>query len=101
MSRYNDNLLDDNDVMITLIRSNYELLLSKPVFDPISGDISGASALMNLWILKDNSTKEANLAAEDKIAKDWELSFIDIIHGERRPTGLPEGAVMEGVAQRR
>ena len=45
--------------------------------------------------------QEDNQASQDPVAKDWENSFIEIIHGERRPEGLPEGAVMEGVAERR
>ena len=45
--------------------------------------------------------QEDNQASDDPVAKDWESSFIEIIHGEKRPEGLPEGATMEGVAERR
>ncbi len=34
------------------------------------------------------------------MAADWENSWVDIIHGSQRPEGLPEGARLEGVAER-
>ncbi len=37
----------------------------------------------------------------DLVAQDWELAFIDIVQGADRPSGLPEGAKIEGVATRR
>ncbi len=36
----------------------------------------------------------------DEVATDWELSWIDIVNGAGRPDGLPEGARMDGVAER-
>ena len=56
---------------------------------------------MNVWLLEDRGVKEDGQASVDKIAMDWENDFVEITVGEKMPTGLPEGATLLGMAERR
>ena len=69
--------------------------------DATSGWAESAAALMNVWLLEDRGVKEDGQASVDKIAMDWENDFVEITVGKKMPTGLPEGATLLGMAERR
>jgi hypothetical protein len=68
-----------------------------------NGTVVSASAIMNVWLLKENTTKEENQAAIDEVAMDWELGFIDLCLLQRDEVvpDLPGGAQLYLSAERR
>ena len=100
------NGLTDDDVIkdVTLAVANESTgvssLLSNLTYDE-SNNVVGSSAMMSVWLLIDNGTKVEGQANNDPVAKDWEEAFLKVIVGEDVPEGLPDGAMLEGVAERR
>lgn len=82
-------------------RSTLTNLLSGVERNATSGRVESASALMNVWLLEDHGVKEDGQASVDKVAMDWENAFVEITVGEKVPEGLPEGANLLGIAERR
>jgi hypothetical protein len=78
----------------------YQKLLYNVTYDS-SGSVTGASGLMNVWLLRYNGTKVEGHAFSDLIAEDWEIAFIDIVVGDGLPEGMPDGAKIYAMAQRR
>ena len=93
------DILDD----ITTTLNNTELdsidkidgLLSGIEYDPETGKVLRASALMNVWILSQSGSKDADLLVR---AMEWENAFIsEIILG----TDIPDNLSFTGLAERR
>lgn len=80
-------------------RSRVKTLLSGVTYDS-SGQAKSAKGLMNVWILRENGTKEENQASVDAAAFDWETVFINLVVGDGVPPGLPNGTKMYGLAER-
>lgn len=74
-------------------RSRVKTLLSGVTYDS-SGQAKSAKGLMNVWILRENGTKEENQASVDAAAFDWETVFINLVVGDGVPPGLPNGTKM-------
>ncbi|TRY79298.1 hypothetical protein TCAL_08847, partial [Tigriopus californicus] len=94
-----DDILEAIDEALLDERSRVKTLLSGLAFDG-SGHVLSAKGLMNVWILRENGTKEENQASIDEAAFDWETVFINIVVGEDVPSGLPNGSKMYGLAER-
>ena len=74
-------------------------LLAGVEFNHTSGQVIKATALMNIWLLKQNATSEENEEVIDESALDWELRFIE----EILPLGselVPEGLSFDVLAER-
>ena len=87
----------DND------RTDYFLTLScilKTSYQYIS--LFQARGLMNIWMLKQNGTKEDGQKSIDVVAMAWEEIFIEkIIHNSEKSLKLPNELTMVAMAERR
>ena len=59
-----------------------------------------ASALLNIWLLNQNGTKDPNGELIDPIAMEWEKTFIQQIILEK-VNAVPEGLRFDALAERR
>ena len=74
-------------------------ILSGVEYDNQTGKVSKASALMNIWLLKQNGTKEAGGALVDVMAMEWEKVFIEeIIY--KKIDGMPPAINFDGLTER-
>ena len=54
-------------------------ILSGVKYNKTTGKVIKASALLNIWLLKQNGTKDPNGELIDPIAMEWEKTFIEEI----------------------
>ena len=75
-------------------------ILSDIDYDETTGKVKGAKGLLNIWLLRQNGTKEPNGDLVDKVALEWEKAFVEeIIKNEVK--GLPDGLIFDALAERR
>ena len=65
-----------------------------------NGSVMRASALLNIWLLNQNGTKDPNGELIDPIAMEWEKTFIQQIILEK-VNAVPEGLRFDALAERR
>ena len=75
-------------------------ILSGVDYDLETNQVTRARGVMNMWLLKQNSTKETGSNAIDEIAMAWEQIFIDNII-QKPIEGLPSNMKMNAMAERR
>ena len=69
--------------------------------DPITGKVKSASAFLNTWLLKHDGVKAEGRKPVDEISLELEMDFLDFVVKDRIPEGLPKGAKLLGLAERR
>ena len=69
--------------------------------DPETDRVTGATGLLNIWLLKHDGIKEKGRKSVDAISMELESGFLDQVVKEEVPEGLPEGARLLGLAERR
>ena len=75
-------------------------LLSGVVYNTTNGKILKAQALLNVWLLKQNGTKDPNGQLIDPAAMEWEMAFVkEIIVNPVE--GIPAGLTFNALAERR
>ena len=75
-------------------------LLAGVAFDIQNKTVIKATAILNLWLLKENSIEMPDGKLVDEVAMNWEQAFIDdVIKGEG--SNPPEGLILDGLAERR
>ena len=63
--------------------------------------VSKARGLMNIWLLRQNGTKETGKSPVDKTAMAWEQLFIERIVEYPIIKEIPNGLKMDAIAERR
>lgn len=90
--------LTDGEVLsfVNKMYNSSSQFLSGVSIEQESGNITGAKAVINIWLLKDNATNpfESNLDAQD-----WENGFIDAVI-TNPPPDMPAGLEIFGLAER-
>ena len=77
-----------------------EGILSGIVRSLTTGKVIKAKALLNIWLLKQNGTKDPNGQLIDAVAMKWESQFIkEIIVNPVE--GIPQGLTLDALAERR
>ena len=66
-----------------------------------SGKVIGASAFLNIWLLKQNGTKDPNGELIDVVAMEWEKVFIEEIIVKEKKIGVQKDLAINGFTDRR
>lgn len=69
--------------------------------NPATSEVTSASALLNIWLLKHDGIKEKGRKPIDQVSMELEAEFLDLVVGDKVPEGLPNGARLLGLAERR
>ena len=75
-------------------------LISGVEYDETGTSVKKATALMNIWLIKQNGTKPEFGDLIDETALDWELTFIETII-TNASYNLPANLTFDGLADRR
>jgi len=62
----------------------------------LGGSVTGAKAVINIWLLKDNAT---NPFESNEDAQEWENGFVDAVISDP-PPNMPDGLEIFGLAER-
>lgn len=84
-----------------MLSSRLKSLLAGVQRNPVTNEVVSASALLNIWLLKHDGIKEMGRKPRDQISMELELEFLDLVVGNKIPDGLPKGARLLGLAERR
>ena len=90
-------------------KNNYRLdpldqidgILSGIKYNKTSGKVIGASAFLNIWLLKQNGTKDPNGELIDVVAMEWEKVFIEEIIVKEKNMGNQGYLTINGFTDRR
>ena len=90
-------------------KNNYRLdpldqidgILSGIKYNKTSGKVIRASAFLNIWLLKQNGTKDPNGELIDAVAMEWEKVFIEEIIVKEKNMGNQEDLTINGFTDRR
>ena len=90
-------------------KNNYRLdpldqidgILSGIKYNKTSGKVIRASAFLNIWLLKQNGTKDPNGELTDAVAMEWEKVFIEEIIVKEKNMGNQEDLTINGFTDRR
>ena len=90
-------------------KNNYRLdpldqidgILSGIKYNKTSGKVIGASAFLNIWLLKQNGTKDPNGELIDAVAMEWEKVFIEEIIVKEKNMGNQGDLTINGFTDRR
>ena len=75
-------------------------ILSGVKYNKTTGKVIKASALLNIWLLKQNGTKDPNGELIDPIAMEWEKTFIEEII-VKKIMDVPKELIVNGFTDRR
>ena len=75
-------------------------ILSGVKYNKTTGNVIEAKALLNIWLLKQNGTKDPNGELIDAVAMEWEKAFIEEII-VKKVMGIPIGLTFNGFTDRR
>ena len=76
-------------------------ILSGIKYNKTSGKVIRASAFLNIWLLKQNGTKDPNGELIDAVAMEWEKVFIEEIIVKEKNMGNQEDLTINGFTDRR
>ena len=90
-------------------KNNYRLdpldqidgILSGIKYNKTSGKVIRASAFLNIWLLKQNGTKDPNGELIDAVAMEWEKVFIEEIIVKEKNMGNQKDLTINGFTDRR
>ena len=76
-------------------------ILSGIKYNKTSGKVIRASAFLNIWLLKQNGTKDPNGELIDAVAMEWEKVFIEEIIVKEKNMGNQKDLTINGFTDRR